>query len=62
MLEIERGSTTSHCVGNSLWNRLWASRKTEYETNEFMTDCRWTEILHETGQFAVCYINKKEDM
>ena len=27
MLEIERGSTRSHCVENSLWRRLWASRK-----------------------------------
>jgi hypothetical protein len=23
VLEIERGSTRSHCVENSLWNRLW---------------------------------------
>jgi hypothetical protein len=30
ILEIERGSTRSYCVGNSLWKRLWNSRKAAY--------------------------------
>jgi hypothetical protein len=29
MLEIERGSTRSHFVENSLWKRLRACRKTD---------------------------------
>jgi len=24
-----RGSTSSHCVENSLWKRLWSCRKTD---------------------------------
>ena len=34
MLEIERGSTGSHCVENWLWKRLWTCRKTDYGMNE----------------------------
>jgi hypothetical protein len=32
-LEIERGSTRSHCVENSLWKRLRTCRKTDYRIN-----------------------------
>jgi hypothetical protein len=34
VLQIERGSTRSHSVENSLWKRLWASRKKTMEMNE----------------------------
>jgi hypothetical protein len=34
ILEIEIGSIRSHFVENSLWKRLWTSRKTDYEMNE----------------------------
>jgi len=27
-------------VENSLWNRLWACRKTDYETNEYLKKFR----------------------
>jgi hypothetical protein len=30
ILEFERGSTRSHFVENSLWQRLWTCRKTEH--------------------------------
>jgi len=30
LLEIQRESTSSHCVENSLWKRLWTWRKTDY--------------------------------
>jgi hypothetical protein len=33
-LEIERGSTRSQSVVNSLWKRLWAYRTTDYGMNE----------------------------
>ena len=29
MLQVERGSTRSHCVENWLWKRLWACGKTD---------------------------------
>jgi hypothetical protein len=29
ILEIERGSSRSHYVENSIWNWLWTCRKTE---------------------------------
>jgi hypothetical protein len=34
ILEIEKGSTRSHCVGNSLLKRLWTCRKTDYRIND----------------------------
>jgi hypothetical protein len=34
ILEIERGSTRSHPVENSLWKRLRTCRKTDYRMNE----------------------------
>ena len=34
VLQIERGSTRSHPVENSLWKRLWAIRKKTTEMNE----------------------------
>jgi hypothetical protein len=30
LLEIERGSTRSNSLENSLWKRLWTSHKTDY--------------------------------
>ena len=33
-LEIERGSTRSTSVDNSLWNRQWNCREAEYGLNE----------------------------
>jgi hypothetical protein len=34
ILKIERGSTRSHPVENSLWKRLRTCRKTDYRMNE----------------------------
>ena len=34
ILEIERGSTRSHPVENSLWKMLRTCRKTDYRMNE----------------------------
>ena len=34
MLEIERGSTRSHPVENSIWNSPRICRKTDYRMNE----------------------------
>jgi Cys-tRNA synthase (O-phospho-L-seryl-tRNA:Cys-tRNA synthase) len=34
ILEIERGSTTWHCMQNSLWKRLWTCHKTDYGIND----------------------------
>jgi hypothetical protein len=33
ILEIEKGSTTSHCLENWLWKRLWTGHKTHYRMN-----------------------------
>ena len=38
ILEIERGSTRSHPVENSLWKRLRTCRKTDYRMNELCVD------------------------
>jgi len=35
VLEVERGSSRSHSVKNSLWKRLWTSHTTGYVTNEW---------------------------
>jgi hypothetical protein len=35
-MEIERGSTRSHPVENSLWKGLRTWRKTDYRMNEWM--------------------------
>jgi hypothetical protein len=35
ILKIERGSTGSRCVENSLWKRLWTCRKTDYRMNDY---------------------------
>jgi len=32
-MEIERGSTRSHFVKNSLWKKLWTCHKIEYRLN-----------------------------
>jgi hypothetical protein len=42
ILEIERGSTRSHPVENSLWKRLWTCRKTDYSMNDISV----TQILN----------------
>jgi hypothetical protein len=34
ILEIERGSTRSHGVRNSLWKRLWTCRKEDKIKND----------------------------
>jgi hypothetical protein len=34
-MEIESGSTGSHCVENPLGKRLWTFIKTDCEMNEF---------------------------
>jgi hypothetical protein len=34
ILLFEGGSSGSHYVESSLWNRLWTCRKTDYEMNE----------------------------
>ena len=31
VLQTEKWRTKSHCVGNSLWNKLWACRKDREE-------------------------------
>jgi hypothetical protein len=38
ILEIERGSTRSHSMENSLWKRLWTCRKTDCRMNEYIND------------------------
>jgi hypothetical protein len=35
MLEIQRGSTRSHAVENSLWKSLWTCRKRDYRITEW---------------------------
>ena len=39
MLEIETGSTSSHCGENSLWKRPWTCRKTDYAMMMMMMIC-----------------------
>ena len=34
ILGNERGSTTRHCVENSLWKRLWICRTAHYKMND----------------------------
>ena len=34
VLEIESGSSRSHCVEKSVWKRLWTCCKTDCEVNE----------------------------
>jgi len=34
ILEIERGSSGSHCVENSFWKRVWRVRKIDYRMDE----------------------------
>jgi hypothetical protein len=38
---IERGSTRSHFVENSFWNRLWTCRKTDYVMMMNLSECRY---------------------
>jgi hypothetical protein len=37
ILEFEGGSTRSHPVEKSLWNRLWGCRRADYGMNEWDT-------------------------
>jgi hypothetical protein len=39
VLEIERGSTISYSVENTLWMRLWTCRKTECGMNGYLWVC-----------------------
>jgi hypothetical protein len=39
ILVIERGSTRSHCVENSLWKGLWSCNKTDYRMSKFLAFC-----------------------
>jgi ABC-type tungstate transport system permease subunit len=34
VLEIERGSSRTHSMENSLWKRLWTCHKTDYGMEE----------------------------
>jgi hypothetical protein len=45
LLEIERESTSSHFVENSLWMRLWTCRKTAYGMNELLFFSRYASQL-----------------
>jgi hypothetical protein len=55
ILEMERGSTRSHSVENSLWKSLWACRKTDYVMNGrgliFFRHYLWN-ILHDAYFFC----------
>ena len=31
-MELEKGSSTSFCMGHWFWKRLWTGRKTKYPT------------------------------
>jgi hypothetical protein len=33
IMEIERGSSRSHSLENSIWKKLWTCRKTNYRMN-----------------------------
>jgi hypothetical protein len=50
VLEIERGSTRSHLVENSLWKRLWTCRKTDCRMKRLWT-CRKTDCVTIKIQF-----------
>jgi hypothetical protein len=41
VLEIERGSTSSHCLENSLWKRLRTCHKADYAINEICGEFDW---------------------
>ena len=46
MLEVERGSTRSHSVENSLWKKLCTCRRTDYGMTEVIADtCKRKEML-----------------
>jgi hypothetical protein len=38
ILEFERGRTRSHFLENSLWERLWTFRKTDYTMNKLVLE------------------------
>jgi hypothetical protein len=61
VLEIERGSTRSHPVENSLWKRLRTCRKTDYRMKRLRTcrktDCRMNELKHKT-RITYCMCTK----
>jgi hypothetical protein len=48
MLDVERGSTRSHCVENLLWKRLWARLKMDYEMKETIAIATATDASGKT--------------
>jgi hypothetical protein len=54
--EIERGSTRSHPMENSLWKRLRTCRKTDCRMNEQKYSCACCLYWCET-----CYLTLRED-
>jgi len=51
LLEIERGSTRSHSVENSLWNGIWTCRKTDY-----------LMMMHIRGNVWIIYVKLCQQM
>ena len=49
----ERGSTRSHCVENSLWQRLWTCRKTYYRIDGRPKLFPWHFPTEKSGQFWI---------
>jgi hypothetical protein len=56
ILEIERGSTRSHAVENSIWKRLWTCRKADYVMNDHTCDL-YIKISLQWDQF--CFLISK---
>jgi hypothetical protein len=54
-VELERGSTRSHPVENSLWKRLRTCRKTDYRMNELMNECIVVKNTGFTHDCVECY-------
>jgi hypothetical protein len=46
ILEIERGSTRSYSVGNSLWKRLWTCLKTDSGMNALCSVYKWMYFIY----------------
>ena len=55
ILEIERGSSRSHCVESSLWKRLWTCRKRDSKKIYDVTGPRFTREYEETGVPWNCF-------
>jgi len=54
ILEVERGSSGSHSVKNSLWKRLWTSHKTDYVMNELINDLFCDQAVSVEYAFPLC--------